>query len=120
MLTELGGEVSPARPSSGMDTHEIDPTAAVDAFAMAVMTSCAQLSLILSHMHRFAAAASDADPAGDSMPETLRKVLNDVLAPLAEEHAIEDLATAAQMLNAATDRIGEELFVVDISRLEHD
>jgi hypothetical protein len=102
-----------------MDTHEIDPTAAVDAFAMAVMTSCAQLSLVLSHMHRFA-AASDADPAGDSVPETLRKVLNDVLAPLAREHAIEDLATAAQMLGAATDRIGEELFVVDLSRLEHD
>jgi hypothetical protein len=102
-----------------MDTHEIDPTAAVDAFAMAVMTSCAQLSLVLSHMHRFA-AANGSDAADDSVPETLRKVLNDVLAPLAEEHAIEDLATAVQMLGAATDRIGEDLFVVDVSRLEQD
>src|SRR5690242_2215786 len=102
-----------------MDSHEIDPTAAVDALTMGLMTSCAQLSLVLSHMHRYAAThESQAD--ADSVPETLRKVLNDVLAPLAQEHAIEDLATAAQMLGAATDRIGEELFVVDISRLEND
>jgi hypothetical protein len=57
---------------------------------------------------------------GSGMDTQAAKVLNDVLAPLAEEHAIEDLATAAQMLGAATDRVGEDLFIVDVSRLEHD
>ena len=100
-----------------MPSHEIDPTAAVDAFTLAVMASCGQLSLIISHMHRFAAenaAPEDAEP----VPAALHKLLRDVLTPLAEEHGIDDLATAAQMLEVATQLIGDELFVVDLSRFD--
>jgi hypothetical protein len=102
-----------------MSSHEIDPTAAVDAFTLAVMTSCGQLSLIISHMHRFGAengVPEDAEP----VPAALHKLLRDVLRPLAEEHGVEDLAVAAQMLDAATQLVGDELFVVDLSRLEDD
>ena len=98
-----------------MNTHQTDSTAAVDAFALAIMASCCQLSLIIDHMHRFAAEARNA-PNADSVPETLRRVLRDVLTPLAEAHAVADLATAAQMLDAATHRIGDDLFFVDPSR----
>ena len=98
-----------------MPSHEIDPTAAVDAFTLAVMASCGQLSLIISHMHRFAAENGVHD---DAEPAALHKLLRDVLTPLAEEHGIDDLATAAQMLEVATQLIGDELFVVDLSRFD--
>ena len=40
-----------------------------------------------------------------------------MLRGLAEEHATEDIATAAQMLGSATQLIGDELFIVDVDRL---
>jgi hypothetical protein len=99
-----------------MTPHETDPAAAVDALALAVMASCGQLSLIIGHMHRFAAETptEDAEP----VPAVLHQLLRDVLTPLAEEHGVEDLALAAQMLDLATRRIGDELFFVDLSRLD--
>jgi hypothetical protein len=102
-----------------MPSHEIDPTAAVDAFTLAVMASCGQLSLIIGHMHRFA-AENDVPDDAEPVPALLHKLLLDVLTPLAEEHGVEDLATAAQMIELATQRIGDELFFVDLSRLESD
>lgn len=92
---------------------------AVDALAMAIMNSFGQLSIILAHMHRYEAegkSAPDAPPA----PIALHGLLEDVLRDLAEEHAVEDIATAAQMLGSATQLIGDELFVVDMDRLAED
>jgi hypothetical protein len=114
-----GGEDRSPRTRGGRPNHEIDPTAAVDAFALALLTSCGQLSLIMSHMHRFAAEHDPADDA-EAVPATLHKLLRDVLTPLAGEHAIEDVAVAVQMVELATQQIGDELFVVDLSRLEDD
>jgi len=102
-----------------MNTPQTDPSAAVDAFTLALMASCGQLSLIIGHMHRFAAEAATPDDA-EPVPAVLHQLLRSVLTPLAKEHAIEDLAIAAQMLELATQRIGDELFVVDFSRLEDD
>jgi hypothetical protein len=102
-----------------MTSHETDPAAAVDAFALALMASCGQLTLILSHMHRFAAEAEAPEDA-EPVPAVLHRLLRDVLTPLAEEHSVADLATAAQMLELATQRIGDELFIVDVSRFEQE
>jgi hypothetical protein len=99
-----------------METPNTDPAAAVDALALAVMTSCGQLSLIIDHMHRYRAEAGDGDE-GDSVPAVLQRLLNDVLSPLAREHDVADLATTAQMLDTVTRTIGDELFFVDVSRL---
>ena len=44
-----------------MELPETDATAALDAFTLAVMASCGQLSLIISHMHRFAAEHGPGD-----------------------------------------------------------
>jgi hypothetical protein len=99
-----------------MQSPETDATAALEAFTLAVMASCGQLSLIIDHMYRhLAEEASDADVPPP--PVALHNLLRDVLRPLADEHALADMATAAQMLDSATRRIGDELFFVDLSRL---
>jgi hypothetical protein len=100
-----------------MELPQTDATAALDAFTLAVMASCGQLSLIISHMHRFAA---EHGPGEEPVPAVLHNLLRDVLGPLAAEHGIGDIATAAQMLESATQIIGDELFVVDVSRLQED
>jgi hypothetical protein len=97
-----------------METDSTHP--AVDALALAMMNSFGQLSLILAHMHRYQAEGRSAPDALDP-PFALAELLKDVLRALAEEHATEDIATAAQMLASATVLIGDELFVVDIDRL---
>ena len=97
-----------------METHETFP--AVDALALAMMNSFGQLTLILGHMHRYQAEGRSAPDALDP-PFALAELLKDVLRGLAEEHATEDIATAAQMLGSATQLIGDELFIVDVDRL---
>ena len=95
-----------------------EPGAALEAFTIATLASCGQLSLIIDHMHRFAAAErlpADAPP----LPVALHSLIRDVLGRLADEHDLADIATAAQMLDSATRIIGDELFFVDLSRL-HD
>jgi hypothetical protein len=102
-----------------MEPPKTDATAALDAFTLAVMASCGQLSLIIDHMHRFAAEAGpDAD--AEPVPVVLHQLLRDVLHSFAAEHDVADLATAAQLLDSATRTIGDELFFVDLSRLQGD
>jgi hypothetical protein len=92
---------------------------AVDALALAMMNSLGQLSLILGHMQRHQAEGASAPDALDP-PFALAELLKDVLRALAEEHTMEDIATAAQMLGTATRIIGDELFIVDFGRLRDD
>src|SRR4051794_10398572 len=99
-----------------MDDHRSHP--AVDALALAMMNSFGQLSLILAHMHRHQAEGHSAADALDP-PFALAELLKQVLGSLAEEHDAADVATAAQMLGAATQVIGDELFIVDMDRLEN-
>ena len=101
-----------------MDTDsQNNSTPAVDALAMAMMNSFGQLSLILGHMHRYQAEGKSA-PDAPEPPFVLVELLKGVLRELAEEHDTEDIATAAQMLATATEIIGNELFIVDLDRLE--
>jgi hypothetical protein len=97
-----------------MDTETTLP--AVDALALAMMNSFGQLSLILGHMQRYQAEGRSAPDALDP-PFALTELLKDVLRGLTDEHTMEDIATAAQMLGSATGLIGDELFIVDIDRL---
>jgi hypothetical protein len=98
-----------------MDTDTTSP--AVDALALAMMNSFGQLSLILAHMQRHHAEARS---GGDALepPFALAELLKDVLRGLADEHTMDDIATAAQMLGSATALVGDELFVVDLDRLQ--
>jgi hypothetical protein len=98
----------------GMDTDHSHP--AIDALALALMNSCGQLSLILGHMHRYQAEGRSAPDAPDP-PFVLTELLRQVLRGLADEHETDDIATAAQMLESATQVIGDELFIVDVERL---
>ena len=97
-----------------MDDSQTVP--AVDALALAMMNSFGQLSLILDHMHRYQAEGRSAPDAPDPA-FVLADLLQQVLRDLVEEHRIEDIATAAQMLASATRVVGEELFVVNVDRL---
>lgn len=85
---------------------------AVDALALAMMNSFGQLSLILAHMHRHQAEGKSPPDAPLVLTDLLRRVLD----ALADEHSVEDIATAAQMLGRATEVIGDELFLVDLDR----
>jgi hypothetical protein len=89
---------------------------AVDALALAMMNSFGQLSLILGHMQRHQVEGESAPDALDP-PFALTELLKEVLRVLTEEHSMDDIATAAQMLGSATRIIGDELFIVDFSRL---
>ena len=89
---------------------------AVDALALAMMNSFGQLSLILGHMQRHQVEGESAPDALDP-PFALTELLKEVLRVLTEEHSMDDIATAAQMLDSATRIIGDELFIVDFSRL---
>ena len=89
---------------------------AVDALALAMMNSFGQLSLILGHMQRHHVEGESAPDALDP-PFALTELLKEVLRVMTEEHTMDDIATAAQMLGSATRIIGDELFVVDFSRL---
>jgi hypothetical protein len=96
---------------------QTESDAALEAFTMAMLGSCGQLSLIIDHMHRFAAEGGvpeDAPP----LPVALHNLIRDVLQRLAGDHDVGDIATAAQMLESATRIVGDELFFVDLSRLE--
>ena len=94
-----------------------ESTPAVDALALAMMNSFGQLSLIMMHMHR-TRAEGNSDPAALDPPFALTEVLKKVLPMLADEHDIEDIATAAQMLASATNLIGDELFIVDLDQFD--
>ncbi|MEA2478565.1 MAG: hypothetical protein QOJ07_487 [Thermoleophilaceae bacterium] len=89
-------------------------TPAVDELVDAILQSHGQLTLIVEHMLRYPGTALDAPP----LDAVLRGLLGDVLAQLPERHGAEDVATAAQMLRAATELIGEELYLVDMNRRE--
>jgi hypothetical protein len=96
---------------------QTESDAALEAFTMAMLASCGQLSLIIDHMHRFAAEGGVADEA-PPLPVALHNLIRDVLERLAADHDVTDIATAAQMLESATRIVGDELFFVDLSRLE--
>ena len=99
-----------------MDTRS---TPAVDALALAMMNSFGQLSLIMMHMHR-TKAEGRSDVNAPDPPFALTEVLKQVLPGLADEHGVEDIATAAQMLASATQLIGDEVFVFDFDRFDID
>jgi hypothetical protein len=96
---------------------QTESDAALEAFTMAMLASCGQLSLIIDHMHRFAAEGGVADDA-PPLPVALHNLIRNVLERLAADHDVTDIATAAQMLESATLIVGDELFFVDLSRLE--
>jgi hypothetical protein len=99
------------------DSNDNSSSPAIDALVSSMMASFGQLSLILDHMHRHQAeglSAPDAPPP----PLVLVELLKDALAGLAADHGENDIATAAQMLETATRIIGEELFMVDVERLD--
>src|SRR5829696_6966038 len=96
-----------------MDNSDAVP-AAVDALADAMTQSYGQIALILDHMQRNDVQA----PGSLPIPIVLGGLLRDVLEKLPEQHGVDDVATAAQMLAAATDLLAEEVLLVDMNRSE--
>ena len=90
---------------------------ATGALALAMMNSFGQLSIILTHMFR-SVAEGHSDPDAPPPPFALERLVSGVLTGLAEHHDVDDIATAAQMLASATELIGEELFMVDMDRIQ--
>jgi hypothetical protein len=77
-----------------------------------MLQSYGQLALILDHMKRH----EDRSPGAEPIPTVLRRLLSGTLAALPERHGPDDVATAAQMLAAATELIGEEVYLVNENR----
>jgi hypothetical protein len=83
-------------------------TPAIEALVEAMLTSCGQLATIFDHMerHRYNGPEAEAPAA------VLSRLLTGILAPLPFQHAVEDVATAAQVLIAATELVASEFFLV--------
>jgi hypothetical protein len=89
----------------------------LDTLIDAILQSYGQLALLLDHMLRASARApDDAEP----VPDILRRLLRDALTPLAERRGDLDVAVAAEVLAAATDVIGQELYLVPLDELGVD
>jgi hypothetical protein len=88
-----------------MTTHQPDP---LDMLVDALLQSYGQLALVVEHMLR--SSAEGAEP----VPEILRRLLREVLAPLAERRGETDVALTAELVAAATDFIGAELYLVPL------
>ena|SRR5215213_1234156 len=88
--------------------------AAVEELVNALTQSYGQIALILAHMEAFGGD----DPDGPPFDVVLRRILGDVLTRLPDAHSIEDVATAAQMVQAAVDVIAEDVYLVDEDKLD--
>jgi hypothetical protein len=84
----------------------------LDAFVEAILQSYGQLALIVEHMLRHST------PEAEPVPEVLQRLLRDALEPVARRRGDTDVAVAAELLAAATDRIGEEIYLVPIEDLD--
>ena len=76
--------------------------------------SYGQVALILAHMIENGGEAPDAPP----FDAVLRGMLGDVLSRLVDEHSVDDVATAAQMVQAANDVIAEDIYLVDEDKMD--
>ena len=74
----------------------------------AVLQSYGQLALVVEHMLRSSHEGSE------PFPDVLRRLLREVLEPLAARRGDTDVAVAAEVLAAATDVIGAELYLVPV------
>jgi hypothetical protein len=88
-----------------MTTHPPDP---LDMLVDAVLQSYGQLALVVEHMLRSAGEGSE------PLPDVLRRLLREVLTPLAERRGDTDVALTAELLVAVTDVIGAELYLVPV------
>jgi hypothetical protein len=104
-----GGESAKPRTFPGMETNH-PTTPAVDALVDAMLTSCGQLAAVFHHMEQHRNTAPDAEPPA----EVLARLLKGIFVPLPLQHGVDDVATAAQMLSAATELVAEDLFLVNL------
>jgi hypothetical protein len=88
-----------------MTAHPTDP---LDMLVDAVLHSYGQLALVVNHMLR--SATEESEP----VPDVLGRLLREVLTPLAGRRGDTDVAVAAEVLAAATDVIGAELYLVPV------
>jgi hypothetical protein len=73
-------------------------------------------ALIVDHMARWPSTGKEELSA----PDALRKLLRETLEPIAERHAAEDLAVAAEVLTDAVETLGSEILLVDPSVLDEE
>src|SRR3954470_11723650 len=97
-------------------TTEPTTTPAVEALVGAMLTSCGQLATIFEHMERH----RDGSPDADAAAVVLARLLEEVLGTLQMQHVIDDIATAAQVLSAATNLVASEVFLVGDSPSDAD
>src|SRR3954452_14681690 len=88
--------------------------AAVEELVSGLTQSYGQIALILAHMMENGGDAPDAPP----FDAVLRGMLGDVLSRLSDEHSVEDVATAAQIVLAANDVIAEDIYLVDEDKMD--
>jgi hypothetical protein len=81
----------------------------------ALLECLAPFTQVLDHMAR-----SPGAPDVQSIVGVLRRLLLDVLAPRVERFAARDLATAAEIVDAATEAIVGDLYMVPHSRKRAD
>ena len=85
-------------------------------YTTALIQNGAQLSLIIDHMTR--ASEEHPHPRAKPIPVVLSELIEGVLTERLGRFHPADVKTAARLLAAATEAIGEDLFFVDPSVIE--
>jgi hypothetical protein len=98
-----------------MDNSTSPPEArdALSAFVAELVGTASALMSIVDHMERSAASGRSA-PNAPSVPQVLAVILRDVLEPLGEAYARDDLETATEVLAEVGEIACAEIFLVPI------
>jgi len=91
-----------------------DTPDALSAFVAELVGTATALMSIVDHMERIASSRRS-PPDAPSVPQVLAVILRDVLAPLEETRAREDLETAAQVLAEVGEIACGEIFLVPLA-----
>lgn len=93
------------------------PPHVLDQFIGELLGAGAVLSQIISQMVRHAARAGPV-PDAAPIPDVAHELLASVLTDLKHRYSRRDLKVAAGILKDATDRICEEIYFVDLDKLD--
>jgi hypothetical protein len=79
----------------------------VDRLSEALVSWAGSGTLIIDHMAR------NHTPAGESIPDVLRRLIRGTLSPLADRHAAADLAAAVTVIEDALETLAQEIYLFE-------
>jgi hypothetical protein len=104
-------------------TNQLDgfqpPPAPLDELVTQLLDCGGALSQMISHMTQFEASGLGADNLVP-IPEVAHSLIRDVLGTVSKSHSKRDIRIAARIVEEATDRIANEIFLVSPEFIEEN